>query len=239
MSAGDSGRLPAEARARNLIDQQLTAAGWVVLDRKNLNFFAAQGVAVSEMAMKPGHGRVDYLLYVDKAVVGVFEAKPVGSPLSGVEWQSANYAEGLPADVRLAARTTEGRLPFVFEASGVETHFPNGFDPNPRARHVSSSRARKPWRESKVRPENRVPVPADPRAVQRVPGSAGIGVFGLEPAEHSRECRRRPGPSARTDATAATGSFPRPPTRSRYAGSGPPARRSGPVLPLEGRSQPP
>ncbi len=46
--------------------------------------------------MKPGHGRVDYLLYVDKAVVGVIEAKPQGTPLSGVEWQSAMYAEGLP-----------------------------------------------------------------------------------------------------------------------------------------------
>ena len=36
--------------------------------------------------MKPGHGRVDYLLYVDKAVVGVVEAKPVCTPLSGAEW---------------------------------------------------------------------------------------------------------------------------------------------------------
>ena len=68
--------------------------------------------------MKPGHGRADYLLYVDKAVVGVIEAKPEGTPLSGVEWQSAMYADGLPADVRLAALTEDGRLPFVFEASG-------------------------------------------------------------------------------------------------------------------------
>ena len=46
------------------------------------------------------------------------------------------YAEGLPADVRLKAVTTDGRLPFVFEASGSETHFTNGYDPNPRARRV-------------------------------------------------------------------------------------------------------
>ena len=46
------------------------------------------------------------------------------------------YADGLPADVRLAALTKEGRLPFVFEASGNETHFTNGFDPNPRARRL-------------------------------------------------------------------------------------------------------
>ena len=54
--------------------------------------------------MAPGHGRADYLLYVDKRAVGVIEAKPQGTTLSGVEWQSAMYAEGLPADVRLARR---------------------------------------------------------------------------------------------------------------------------------------
>jgi type I restriction enzyme R subunit len=132
----DDARLPAEARARKLIDAQLTQAGWVVQDKKDLNLFAAQGVGVREVVMKPGHGRVDYLLYVDKAVVGVIEAKPVGTPLSGVEWQSAMYADGLPADVRIAAKTRDGRLPFVFEASGVETHFTNGFDPEPRARLI-------------------------------------------------------------------------------------------------------
>src|SRR6266508_2458024 len=125
----DPGRLAAEQRARVLIDGQLEAAGWKVQDKKNLNLFAGQGIAVREVVMKPGHGRVDYLLYVDKAVVGVIEAKPVGTTLSGVEWQSAMYANGLPADVRLAAKTKGGRLPFVFEASGIETHFTNGFDP--------------------------------------------------------------------------------------------------------------
>ncbi|BBZ58342.1 MULTISPECIES: type I restriction endonuclease subunit R [Mycobacteriaceae] len=133
---GDDSRLPAEARARRLIDEQLTQAGWVVQYKKDLNLFVGSGIAVREVVMKPSHGRVDYLLYVDKAVVGVIEAKPVGTPLSGVEWQSAMYAEGLPADVRIAAKTREGRLPFVFEASGVETHFTNGFDPEPRARLI-------------------------------------------------------------------------------------------------------
>ena len=107
--ADDTNLVPAETRARVLIDEQLTRAGWIVQDKKDLNLFAGQGVAVREVVMKPGHGRVDYLLYVDKAVVGVIEAKPVGTPLSGVEWQSAMYANGLPADVRLAARhATDG-----------------------------------------------------------------------------------------------------------------------------------
>jgi type I restriction enzyme, R subunit len=132
----DAAQLASEQRARVLIDRQLTDAGWVVQDKKALNLFAGQGVAVREVIMATGHGRADYLLYVDQLAVGVIEAKPEGTPLSGVEWQSAMYAEGLPADVRLKAVTTEGRLPFVFEASGSETHFTNGYDPNPRARRV-------------------------------------------------------------------------------------------------------
>lgn len=132
----DASRLAAEARARVLIDRQLTGAGWSVQDSRSLNLFAAQGVARREATMATGHGRADYLLYVDQQVVGVIEAKPEGTPLSGVEWQSAMYAEGLPADVRLAAQTKDGRLPFVFEASGTATHFTNGFDPEPRARRI-------------------------------------------------------------------------------------------------------
>jgi len=132
----DASRLAAEARARVLIDRQLADASWSVQDSRSLNLFAAQGVARREATMATGHGRADYLLYVDQRVVGVIEAKPEGTPLSGVEWQSAMYADGLPADVRLAAQTKDGRLPFVFEASGTETHFTNGFDPEPRARRI-------------------------------------------------------------------------------------------------------
>jgi type I restriction enzyme R subunit len=130
------GVLTAEQRARVLIDRQLQHAGWTVQDRSDLNLFVSQGVAVREVIMAAGHGRVDYLLYVDQRAVGAIEAKPVGTTLSGVEWQSAMYAEGLPPEVRLKALTTGGRLPFVFEASGSETHFTNGYDPSPRARRI-------------------------------------------------------------------------------------------------------
>ncbi len=129
-------RLPAEARARVLIDAQLAAAGWVVQDRRDLNLFAGVGVAVREFTLAPSHGRADYLLFVDQRVVGVIEAKPQGTALSGVEWQSAMYATGLPPEQRLRAVTHDGRLPFVFEASGSETHFTNGLDPDPRARAI-------------------------------------------------------------------------------------------------------
>lgn len=135
-TGNDDPRLAAEQRARVLIDRQLDDAGWSVQDKKALNLFAAEGVACREVVMKQGHGRADYLLYVDKQVIGVVEAKPAGTTLSGVEWQSAMYASGLPAEARLRAVTVDERLPFVFEASGTETHFTNGYDPEPRARRV-------------------------------------------------------------------------------------------------------
>src|ERR1700754_1843919 len=138
MSADDDQKLAAEARARKLIDEQLRRAGWLLQKRRGLNLFAGPGIAVEEVVMKADHGRVDYLLYVDKRVVGVIEAKPVGTPLSGVEWQSAMYATGLPDRHRARAYTHEGRLPFVFEASGVETHFTNGYDPDSRARRIAA-----------------------------------------------------------------------------------------------------
>ncbi len=137
MDRGENGaNLAAEQRARVLIDRQLTDAGWSVQDKKDLNLYAAHGVACREVVMKPGHGRADYLLYVDKKVVGVIEAKPESTTLSGIEWQSAMYAAGLPAEARLRAITHQDRLPFVFEASGSETHFTNGYDPHARARCI-------------------------------------------------------------------------------------------------------
>ncbi len=137
MTSNDpTARQAAEQRARTLIDAQLIAADWSVQDKRDLNLFVGQGVACREVVMAPGHGRVDYLLYVDKKAVGVIEAKPAGTTLSGVEWQSAMYATGLPPDVRLATLTVDGRLPFVFEASGAETHFTNGYDPDARARRL-------------------------------------------------------------------------------------------------------
>lgn len=138
MDADAASRLAAEQRARVLIDAQLTAAGWSVQDRGKEQLIGPVGVAVREVVMAPGHGRVDYLLYVERRVVGVIEAKPEGTTLSGVEWQSAMYATGLPAAHARRAVVVDGRLPFVFEASGSETHFTNGFDPDPRARRLFS-----------------------------------------------------------------------------------------------------
>src|SRR4051794_18214329 len=73
----DGSRLSAEQRARVLIDRQLTDAGWSVQDRNDMNLFAgSSGIAVREAIMAEGHGRADYLLYVEQKTVGVIEAKP-------------------------------------------------------------------------------------------------------------------------------------------------------------------
>jgi type I restriction enzyme R subunit len=125
-----------EERARVLIDQQLTQAGWHVCDRKEIDLENHAGNAVREVIMDKGHGRADYLLYLNGEVVGVIEAKPVGTSLAGVEWQSAMYAVGLPEAYRAMAVLKDERLPFVYEASGSETRFTNGFDPFPKARKI-------------------------------------------------------------------------------------------------------
>lgn len=118
-----------EARARQTIDALLTAAGWYVCDVANANLRAATGVAIREFPLHAGHGFADYLLYVNGKACGVIEAKKEGATLSGVEVQSARYAQGLPASLAAWRRP----LPFVFESTGVETRFTNGLDPAPRA----------------------------------------------------------------------------------------------------------
>lgn len=71
-------RLQPEQQAREAIDNMLRAAGWDVQDRQELNLRAAQGVAVREFVMAKGHGRADYLLFIDRKAVGALEAKKVG-----------------------------------------------------------------------------------------------------------------------------------------------------------------
>ncbi len=121
-----------EQLARQEIDRLLQAAGWAVQDMASANLHAAQGVAIREFPLSPGHGTADYLLYVDGKACGVVEAKKPGATLIGVEAQSTRYLQGLPASLPAWRRP----LPFAYESTGVETHFTNGLDPTPRARSV-------------------------------------------------------------------------------------------------------
>jgi len=119
-----------EQRAREKIDELLTAAGWRVQDRNELNLGAARGVAVREFPLQTGFA--DYLLFVDRKAVGVIEAKPEGTTLSGVAEQSGAYLTGLPANIP----HIQFPLPFAYESTGVETFFRDEQDPEPRSRRT-------------------------------------------------------------------------------------------------------
>jgi len=68
-----------EQRARREIDADLVAAGWLVQDLADIDLTAGLGIAVREFSMKPGFGKADYLLYLDRKAVGAVEAKAEGT----------------------------------------------------------------------------------------------------------------------------------------------------------------
>ena len=119
-----------EQRARDRIDDQLRASGWLVQGMAELNPAAARGVAVREYPTDTGP--MDYLLLVDGEPVGLVEAKreEEGHRISRVEEQSARYAN---AELRHIGRAD---LRFVYEATGEITRFTDRGDPAPRAREV-------------------------------------------------------------------------------------------------------
>lgn len=121
-----------EQRAREAINRLLAAADWAVQDVKAADLHAARGVALREFELNAGHGTADHLLYVDARACGVVEAKKPGATLTGVEIQSARYAQGLPASLPAWRRP----LPFVYESTDTETHFTNTLEPEPRAQHL-------------------------------------------------------------------------------------------------------
>ena len=126
--------LTPEQRARQQIDAQLTACGWVVQDFKAVDFSASRGIALREVPLTTGP--CDYLLLVDRRTLGVIEAKKEGTTLSAVAEQSARYASSLPA---FLAAGNDGTLPFLYESTGVETFLRDERDPAPRSRASSHS----------------------------------------------------------------------------------------------------
>ncbi len=121
-----------EEIARQQIDEMLTASGWSVQDRQKLNLGVGLGVAIREFSVRTG--TVDYLLMVNREVVGVVEAKPFGHSLMGVKEQSAKYLTSVDNDLPVARVP----LPFHYETTGQETRFTSNLDPVPRTRLVFS-----------------------------------------------------------------------------------------------------
>ena len=120
-----------EQAARDRIDEMLSQSGWVVQDKKKIDFSASVGIAVREY--QTDVGPADYVLFVDKKPVGVVEAKPEdwGQKITTVEDQSGAYAAA-----KLKWVNNQEPLPLVYESTGVLTRFTNGRDPKPRSREV-------------------------------------------------------------------------------------------------------
>ena len=119
-----------EQSARCSIDRLLEDCGWSVQDRSGLNLAASRGIAVRELSF--ASGEPDYTLFVEGKAIGTVEAKPEGHSLVGVAEQSAKYIVGVPSHVP----AWRDPLPFTYESTGVETHFTNHLDPEPRSREV-------------------------------------------------------------------------------------------------------
>jgi type I restriction enzyme R subunit len=120
-----------EQIARDNIDKQLTACGWVVQSIKDVNLNAGIGVAVREY--QTDVGPADYVLFVDKKPAGVIEAKKKDAGVNlvtDVENQSADYASA-----KLKYLNNDP-LPFVYESTGEITRFTDYRDPKPRSRNV-------------------------------------------------------------------------------------------------------
>lgn len=120
-----------EQIARDNIDRQLIACGWVIQDKDTLNLNASQGVVVRYYLTQDGK-ETDYVLFVDKKPVGVIEAKreEEGHRLTVHEEQAEGYAQS-----KLKYLDNDP-LPFVYESTGDVTRFTDFRDPKPRSRLV-------------------------------------------------------------------------------------------------------
>ncbi|MEI6949657.1 hypothetical protein V9K67_20890 [Paraflavisolibacter sp. H34] len=117
-----------EQIARDEIDRQLAACGWLVQSKNKINLHAGPGVAVREY--KPDVGPADYVLFVDKKPVGIIKAKKKeeGVHLTMREDQGKIYA-----DVKLKYLNND-RLPFIYESTGELTRSTDYHNPKPRSR---------------------------------------------------------------------------------------------------------
>lgn len=122
-----------EQIARDKIDDQLRASGWVVQNNKAINFSNGLGQAVREF--QTDAGPADYVLFVQGKAIGVIEAKPenMGHKITSVEHQTEKYATA-----KLKWVNNKEPLPFLYEATGELIHFTDQRDPKPRARNLFS-----------------------------------------------------------------------------------------------------
>lgn len=122
-----------EQKTRDTIDKILAQCGWLVQDKKTINFNGGLGIAVREFPTDVGPA--DYVLFVNRTAVGVIEAKreDEGQHLVQVAEQSGDYATA-----KLKWVNNNKPLPFIYESTGIITYFRDMRDPKPRSREVFS-----------------------------------------------------------------------------------------------------
>ena len=124
--------LDPEDAAREKIDKELIAAGWVLQNPDAVNLHAGIGVVVRYVQLKSGFGEADYLIFLNAKACGVIEAKKEGTTLTGVEIQAEKYSVGLPDIYPAHLRP----LPFLYQSTGSVTQFTSRLDPDSRSRQV-------------------------------------------------------------------------------------------------------
>jgi len=119
-----------EQIARDQIDKQLIASGWLIQDKSNVNLAASLGIAFKEY--QTDVGPADYVLFVDGKPCGIIEAKreEEGHKLTAHEDQTEGYATAK------LKHLDNKPLPFVYISTGEITRFTDFTDPKPRARDV-------------------------------------------------------------------------------------------------------
>ncbi len=119
-----------EQIARDNIDKQLAACGWIIQKYKDKNVSAGLGVAITEYPTETGPA--DYALFVEGEPVGIIEAKreEEGYRITIHEEQAEEYAFA-----KLKYLNNE-KLPFVYLSTGEVTTFTDYRDPKPRGRNV-------------------------------------------------------------------------------------------------------
>lgn len=121
-----------EQLAREVIDQKLNQAGWLLQDCKSLNLTAAYAVAVREY--QTDSGPADYILFIDRTPVGVIEAKAAdeGHKLVVHEDQTERYAQSKLKYIN------KQLIAFTYISNGDIVLFSDLRDPKPRYREVFS-----------------------------------------------------------------------------------------------------
>lgn len=119
-----------EQIARDKIDMQLAACGWIVQDVKNINLNAGIGIAVKEYLTDVGPA--DYVLFVDGKPCGIIEAKreEEAHRINVHEDQTEGYATA-----KLKHLKNEP-LPYTYISTGEITKFTDYSDPKPRSREL-------------------------------------------------------------------------------------------------------